>query len=463
MESPSHSKQVEIQGDTAWLPGGRALVNMQGFEKPHVTTTSPLFKPGGVNAPKRGVIPWGLGNDHPQQVIKKVSQSPETLSLLEFYYTALYGDGLVAEVPSGQTDKHGNMLYKTCNEPEILDWIELSNLPEWFFEACMDATYFGNTFEELIKSKDSRFITQINHQESAFARYRQRTDSGIITDVIMNANWPQATADDEYSVPVSLIDRYDALRIEKVRASNKMKFMHPVSFSSPGKVDYQSPGWQSILESAWYDVSISVPLYKKALMRNQMTIKYHIEVPFGFWVTHAKWRLEKDWMEMPPEEKKALQKVILDEMNEFLSNIDNTGKSFISTYGINPHDGKEVEGVKIKTIDDKLKDGAYLEDSQEASAHIIRSLGLTPAVVGHFTGKGMGAGSGSDARIHMNILNNRLAPRRHSMIQPLEFVARFNGWKDKWPGFRWRAKEITLETLDKSHQTTNKESYGQAA
>jgi hypothetical protein len=461
MEFQSPSNNIEISGDTAFLPGARGLVNMHGFEAPKETTSNPLLKPSSAATATNGVIPWGLGNNHPQQVMKKVSQSPETLSLLEFYYSSLYGDGIVAEVADG-VDKDGNPKYKVCNQPEVMDWMELSNIPEYFLESCIDATYFGNTFEELIKTKDSSKIYQINHQESCFGRYLARNDKGKTTHLVLNANWPTGGAEDPFSIKVPLIDRYDAQRINKVRVSKDMKFIYPVSFSSPGKIDYQTPAWQSILDSGWMDVAISIPLYKKALMRNQMTIKYHIEVPFGFWVVQAKDRLEKNWAEMNPEEKKALRTIVLNEINEFLTNIENTGKSWISTYGLDPTTGKTIEGVKITTIDDKLKDGAYLEDSQEASAHIIRSLGLTPAIVGHFTGKGMGAGSGSDARIHMNILNMRLAPKRHSLVQPLEFCARFNGWKDKWPGFRFRVKEFKLETLDKAHQTT-KEDYGQAA
>ncbi|MNH20583.1 hypothetical protein D3C79_803600 [compost metagenome] len=115
--------------------------------------------------------------------------------------------------------------------------------------------------------------------------------------------------------------------------------------------------------------------------------------------------------------------------------------------------GEKMHGWEIIPIEDKLKEGAYIEDSQEASAHLMRAMGLDATLVGAGPGRNMGAGSGSDKRIAFNIYVALLQPYRDVILEPLNFISDYNGWTERIEGLTWRFREAKLETLDKGQGT----------
>ncbi|MGY0037639.1 hypothetical protein [Pedobacter sp. NJ-S-72] len=159
---------------------------------------------------------------------------------------------------------------------------------------------------------------------------------------------------------------------------------------------------------------------------------------------------------MTAEERKAIKSEVRKEMNDFLTGSKNAGKSFITTFSWDPINKTEIPGISITSLDDKLQDGKYIEDSKEASGQYIRSFGIPAPLIGPISSGDMGGGSGSDARIHFNILNKRLKPRKDKIVSPLNFIAEYNGWTKRMPGFRFAIEEFVIDTLDVSHhQTTN--------
>jgi hypothetical protein len=71
----------------------------------------------------------------------------------------------------------------------------------------------------------------------------------------------------------------------------------------------------------------------------------------------------------------------------------------------------------------------YIEDSQEASSHILYALNVDGTLIGNSPGKQMGAGSGSDKRSAYNIfiLANRIYQKK--VVTPLNAISTYNGWK----------------------------------
>ncbi|MBE7178186.1 MAG: hypothetical protein INR69_17420 [Mucilaginibacter polytrichastri] len=440
------SSEVSFGSGHAFLPGARAVMLFD--EGPAKPSSTPKVK----GSPFSGMISWGDGNDYPQQVIDMINGSPETLSLLGWLIDVMYGAGLSYE--AFDTTATGKRVYTELIDTEVDDFFKANDLNTYALEGLTDYTWFMNHFAELIKNKRGDKIVQITSQEASFCRFSTQNRAGYSDKVFINANWPAGKPDDEYTIPVTAIDPYDLNKVLTAQALKDPKFILPVSFPSVGKVTYQVPGWHSLMSSGWLDVAKAIPLFKKALMKFQMTIKYVIYLPPNFWELKAK-LTDQDWGTMAPKDRLAMQKEYSDGMNKYLADVENTGKAIVVEQGWDPYLKVQIPGFKIESIDDKLKDGAYLEDGEQAGAHIIRALGLTPSVVGHFTGKGMGAGSGSDARVHFNILNNRLNARRDRFLSALNLVADYNGWTKRMPGFRWKFKEFVMDTLDVNHNTSN--------
>jgi hypothetical protein len=208
--------------------------------------------------------------------------------------------------------------------------------------------------------------------------------------------------------------------------SNLYKVVYPISYPTPGKAYYQLAHWDSFRTSGWLEVAALIPKYKLALMKNQMSIKYHIEIPFSYWTKKF-----KDW-DAKPELQLQRKQDESNRLNKFLTDVENTGKSIMTEFEYDKASGKEYAGWKIKSVSAEKQDGKFIEDAQEASSYLMRALGVDPAIVGAGPGKNIGAGSGSDKRVAFNIYVSLLQAYRDAILEPLMFVADYNGWFKKY-------------------------------
>lgn len=447
MAKRSLSRVQSIDSTTDFLPGA-AILLLDG--DPAAQATQPVDRLATYNV----ILRWGLGNNLPQDIIAKANQSPELLTLISKMISFIYGRGVYYEVyesaPTGTTRPK----YVDGFDQEVEDWIAFNQPNNYLLESISDLVWFNNAFAEMIKNKKGNKIVQLVHDEAAFCRFSRQNDQGFCPSVFVNANWPSATYADPLTTEVPALNPKDFNKALTAFNAAFSKFIYPLSFHTPGRSVYKQSNWHSIFSSRWYDVSILIPVLKHALMKYMMTIKYIIEVPAQFWINTAKDK-GQDWEKLTYGEKKALRKLINEEMNDFLTGAENAGKSFLSTYGWDQAKATAIPGIKITALDDKMKDGAWIEDSQEASTHFIKALDFTPSIAGNTTGGGMGAGSGSDAQVQFNILNNSLEPKRDKVLEPLNFIAQYNGWTKRLPGFRFRIREYQLNTLDQNHNRTN--------
>lgn len=446
-KSISNNEVIALSDSSAFLGGAKIL--LVDDDQPAVQASSPIDRKQQYN----DIVSWGPGNNLPQEVIRMAYQSPELLALIQFVVYFMYGGGLTYDVFDEVKGK-GRPEYIPGYDSEVEDFIERNNLSDYLEELIIDHVWFNHGFTEMILNKKRTKIVQVVQDEAAFCRFSKQNDQGWNDKVYINANWGSANYQDEYTIPVDCLNVKDVDLINSLKNSDAYKVIYPTAFPGPGKLVYQSANWHSLFKSGYFDISLLVPVLKRALMQYTMIIKYVIKVPLQFWINLAKDK-GKDWNELNHAEKQALRKDVLKDMNDFLTGAENAGKSFVSTFGWDPHTQKEIPGISIEAIDDKMKDGVWIADGQEASAQFIRAHNLVPPVVGFLTGKGMGAGSGSDVRVHGNLQNKIMASRRHRILKPLEFAGKYNGFNTRLPGFRWNIKEFQFDTLDVNHSTAN--------
>ena len=100
-----------------------------------------------------------------------------------------------------------------------------------------------------------------------------------------------------------------------------------------------------------------------------------------------------------------------EDLNTFLTGLENTGKSMVSFYKTNP-DGTKRYRIEIKPVEYKQAEGGqYLEDSGEVSNMIAYTLGVHPSLIGATPGKN-GNFSGSDKRELFTIKQSLMKPLR---------------------------------------------------
>lgn len=371
------------------------------------------------------VASWGTNNLYPQDRVALIEKDTELPQFLDFKARMLAGERLAVFKLEGY-DAEGNEILGSATGPlamEAIAFVTARNTKKYLSEAAIDFHYFFNVFPELIVSRDRSRITGIFKQEATDCRWEEMDEQGRIKNCWINGNWAQYN--DKHTMVLPVIDEWADDATEYVRTHKSFKFIYPAYYSSPGKKYYQTPLHEGFFTSGWYDVSQAIPEFKKYMMQNQMSIKYHIEIDTAWWPL----RFPK-WEDMTEKERSDAQDTVLATFNELMSGAKNAKKVLMTFMKHQPGEAQQVSMWRITPINDKKQDGEYIEDSREASMHKLRAMGLDPAIVGAGPGRdNASAGSGSDKWAAIKIYLAGLGAHRNVLLEPIDFIFEYNGWK----------------------------------
>lgn len=432
---------INEKADVVVLPHAQAVITLT--KTPEKNNPNPIQKVTGSGI----IAPWGDANTFPQLAYDDAYKSTIIPPVLEWKAQALYSGGLVYGTVTID-EKTGEEKLTPISDDAINEWLELVNINKYLIKTSNDFYWFYNPFPVFILSKDRSTIANLSAQEAMYSRWSKRNpdNNNLIEKLFINANWGNG-ANEGNSIVVPVIDTdYDVVGKLKARKDSFI-YSYPISYPTPGRSYYQVAAWETLRKSGWLDVAIAIPEFKKYLMKNQITLKYHIEVSLAWW----KWKYP-DFESFTAEKRRETMQTELDNFNDIVTGNTNAGRSIMSVFQQDPHTMKEYAGWRINTINETLKDGAYIEDSQEASSHHYSALGVDPTLLGNAPGKSMGAGSGSDKRVAFNIYVNGLKTHQDIILEPLRFIAKFNGWTKKYPGLTFWFRNYWISTLDSGAQ-----------
>jgi hypothetical protein len=396
---------------------------------------------------------WGGNNIYPQEVMAKIAQVSLVSAILDWKARALYGGGL--EYGCTTIDAKGKESFIRVFDKEIEEWLTATDIMLYLMEASSYFYHFYNIFPEMVMSKDGKRIVFLTCLESTDVRYKRREKEGInrglITKAYVSPDWKQVTGKADLEEIEVINTQRDPLGT--ARGWKNKKFIYPVAYPSPGRGYYQAAPWHALLDT-WLPVAKGVPAFKQSLLTNQMAIKYLMHVPEYFW----EWK-HPGFNVMADADRRKIMKEEYKQFNDFLSGEENAGKSLVMTIKDNKA-GIEYKDWKIDAIDDKMKNGMYLEDSQEADAHIFKNLNVDPTLFGAGVGKNAsGGGSGSDKRVAWNNYIIMTKPHQDIILKPLHFIAKFNGWAEKFEAkypnskFEFHFKNYRIAKLDSGNET----------
>lgn len=432
-------QEIAIGGGPSvhYLPGAKMLVvgSEVGSARPTATkNTDELTE----NVGDIKIAPWGTSNDKPQQVYEKVRKVAAIVKSLGLLTRMMAGKGIRYGFVTG-FDKDGNEQLEYKSNADIDTFMARNNINTRYLpEAILDLKWFGNVFPELLFSEGSaEKILGCVIQEAPFCRWQSWNAKGFSENCIISSMWPSPGKN---YVSVPSFDVYDYNRVDNVKVRKLKKAVYPLSFPSPMKSYYQEPEWWSIIDSGWLEQLLSIPKLKEAIIKNQMTIKYLIRIPESYWPDKY-----QNWTKLSTEQQDELRKEELKKLNEMLSGTENSGSSIITHFKSLQQEGKDFAKWEIVPIENPIKDGLYNPDSQEATAQALYAIGIDPTIIGLSIGKGMGAGSGSDKRVAYNILDALSTLEREILLEPLYFIAQYNGWP---PNLRWFIPGHQIATLD---------------
>lgn len=384
------------------------------------------------------IAKWGDDNLYPQNAWADAERNSILPEGFQWKARAWYGNGLMYGYLTGY-DENGNDILEYRANPEVDQFFQRSLLGRYAFESLQDIAVWAMAFPELCRSIDGKKITAISSQDAMLCRFG-KPKKGMLEKVYISANWHKGiqTGIDTATKVLVIDPYYDPVASTREAAGDK--FIYPLAVPSPGKSIYQVATWNSVRLSGWLDVAAAIPEFKKQLFANQLSIKYLIEVNREYW----DWKYV-DWQSKTEDERRNIIKKELEDFSAVMTGTGGAGKSIMTVTVVDPVTKKEFSAWKVTAIDDKLKSGIYVEDSQEAASHIYTALGIAPSLMGISPGKGMGGGSGSEPRVLFNNYISTSAYFLDLVTEPLGFIRDYNGWP---PELRFRFKKPLIMTLD---------------
>lgn len=458
-------KDIYVFGNTAFLQGAGAAVVMTedvGFleDKKFTATTVTPAKGSTVGRKEIDFVPFGSDNKLPLQIMKKIHENTIVGSNIEFKANMAYGDGITVFRRSrtdGGEIKIEELL--PVDVPEIFTFLSDSNYMRVMQEVAADLVVFGDAFVHLSFGKrlatDKPKVVQIWHREMCFSRISQQDEKTKRIDYHgYSSQWGEESSPDDVIV-TRLLDRKSPLYDLKVRtglvpdpATGEKKdegetgYTVSLNLPVPGRFYYNRPYWWSIFLD-WYDFSCAIPKFKKALLKNQMVLKYHVSINMKFWEKlYAAEGIAKD----DADKRTECKKKFLQNLNDFLSGEENAGKSFVSHFQYDQINKYEENDIIIKPLESFIKGGEYIEDSEEATNVICNTMAVHPSLKGASPGKSKNI-NGTEARELFIIAQVLFKPLRDMMLLPLYLAKEINGW-DK--NIEFGVKNIMLTTLDKN-------------
>ena len=455
----SKSEPIVFVNGSGYLPGVKAAVTINSSSKD--LFRMPDIKPVKLGESDkfkgtRGVVYWGENNDLPQQIVSKMEKVPVMSSNILFNISVGYGQGIYPVRYDAKDLWHENPLPVWDNE-EINTFFEENDTNGYLLEQLTDLKYFYNPFPCIRLNREAKpKIVNIESLDAPFSRWdAMNPQTGMIEYHYYSAWWQKGKPTEDQVAVTKVLNWNSPLRdlrermglikdaegnFKKPSGEMDYRYIVPIEFPSPNKIYYPRPHFYSIFESGWYDFALKIPEFKNALLTNNMTIKYHIELDDDYF----KEIFKKEKITGEENERARIKKEYAD-FNSFLSNPKNTGKSII-TYKKTGLDGKEISRVKITVIDDKFKGGEYIEDSEEVSNIMCYGMNVHPSTVGSSPGNNKSI-NGTEARELFLIKQVLEKPFRDRLLRPFYLIKAFNEWpKD----IHFIIPDIKLVTLDKN-------------
>lgn len=398
--------------------------------------------------------PWGADNDLPNQLIKNSYKNNVLASNLEFNAHMGYGDGI--QVVRKERNAKGDIVSKPllrADAPEIFDFLRDNNINLLLQELIHDNTLLHNGFIELIMSRKDDKVTRILHKEAAYSRISVMDEKTSKSEYHgYSSEWEKLSTEDVIVTPLLDFDNplYDyMIRTGKapgldgrLNAKGKsLRYVMHLAMPSPGKFYYQKAYWWSIFESHWFDFSCAIPEFKMNLMKNQMVLKYHVKINKTFFP--ALFTSEKI---TDLEKQKTRRTQFYNHLENFLGGKENAGKNIVTEFDYHIQTAIERQDIIITPIENFIKGGEYIEDSEEASNAICYAMGVHPSLKGASPGKSKTI-NGTEARELFIIKQSMMKPFRDILLQPLKLVQYINGWDED---IDFVIPNIMLTTLDKN-------------
>ena len=431
---------VEVIDGVQLFPGIEAVLVMDSGTEFRQDYDIDAIKIGKYN-----VAPWGYDNLLPNHLLEKVSKNDIVSANLRFNRDLCFGLGpklirVLARSKGKITD------FEEVTSGNEFDFFERNDIPMFVMQQLTDMVTFYNAFSELAYEVKTTKIGSIRHREAVFSRWSMQDAKGDIGFHYYSAKWDEnPTKNDIICTPV--LDEFDSINGLTMYSARRQRLIFPAYMPSPGKPYYSRPEWYSIFQSGWYDHSCMVPKLKKAILKNQLGVKYIIYVsPDYFEDIFRKEGIDKN-------DRAAVQARIEKEkkaFSDYLSGEDNANKAIMALKKLIPTSGGsalENKWIEITPVANDLKGGEYIDDTESTANIICYAMGVHSALIGATPGKNSNTLGGSNARELYMMKQALMKPVVDRCMRVLKVIKQYNKWD---PDIMITIPEYIFTTLDQN-------------
>lgn len=424
--------------------GASAVISISPSKKSKLETHTSAKPSATEEEGKTWHIPWGTTNDFPRDIAKMVQKSTVARAGLQRLVKYLYGQRLITFTLDSLSGSGKEEITLVKNQ-DWLDILSRSNIKAFRLTTKQDYTWFAIGFAEFIFTEDKSKVWSFNFHKASHCRFAPIDPrTGYIPHVFVSGNFPDAKEADCQKLPViDMVNFYDQIETIKTDKS-RHKYIFPMFWPDVVNDYYPVAAWDSARTSGWLDIAISIPAYKKALFKNQMSLKYDIQIPIEYFEFKY-----KNWAGKTQAQQDEILQGLYDSVTASLTGAANAQKALMSFYKTDSRSGKPIGQWQINVIDDKMKNDAYLPDTTAADFQISYAMGLNPAQSGQGTTAGTNKG-GSDIRESGLELRGQLKADRDICLSFFDFIKAYNGLPQD---LELGVQDVVLTTLDQGKGT----------
>lgn len=385
---------------------------------------------------------WYQDNRFAKKVMDDLKKDYELGSFFETYTKSLYSGGLVY----GTWTIDGNKrTFTRLQDDEIDLWLENTAAELYLQEAFTDAKILNQAYAALIwdgRGKEKGKIVSLSITDAVFCRNGKQNTKKVMDKVYVNGDW-EGKPSEHKNYP--LLDPYFGV-LDQVKNAKSNILYYPIIIPGvPGQLVYQLPFWNGIREGKMLELTRLMIEHEYYYLKNATSIAYHVEVA----EEHFKKKYRARW-EKSDEERLKIVNEELTAFNNFVTGIENSGKSFLTFMGQGLNN-TPFSYWKITPIKNQVEGGKFKDSQNTYSAAKMRAIGLRPELlggVGNDQGK-IGGGSGSAARVAHNIHSIENKAMQDLVLGPLNKVVKhINGWADRYKGLVFMTESYFIATLD---------------
>lgn len=371
------------------------------------------------------IFPWGSNDNIPDVIKKAVQENSTAPGMLEKKFMMIWGKGpfLYREFI-----KDGEIVRELAEDPEVKAWLDTWPYEDYLMKCAIDYEYIKGHFTKYYRNRASRIgepakIAKLEHMLSKGFRL-----ACLASDVDSK---PTHLAQTDFNT--NKLDSILNLKVyPKFNPADPFKYPTSANYSNQYTFNdefYSTPPLFGSLE--WLRRSTATPIIFKALSKNSINIKYHVESPQEFWDREEK-RIKDNCVARGENYEDSMlveyRKSFMKELLKVLASEENTGKVWHTRKIIEVNGSNIIEhGWKINVIDQKIKDfvQAQIAISQRADRAISTNITMHGSI-SNIGDQGKSDSGSEQLYAYINFVNSSVDVPEMVIMKDMNYALKVN-------------------------------------